>query len=62
MAATFNDREARRQAHNRMSYQIPDDRKIPMSDFALHNAGSLASLQAQVDDLWPILEAEAAAR
>ena len=50
------------EAHRRLAQQIPDEQKIPMSDYVLTNDGSESDLEQQVDRLWPILQTEAAAR
>lgn len=50
-----HEREARR----RISYQIPDEQKIAMSDYVLTNNGSVEQLERQVDALWPLLRERA---
>jgi dephospho-CoA kinase len=47
-------------ARMRLSHQIPDAEKAAQADYVLDNAGDLASLRAQVQALWPRLEAESA--
>jgi dephospho-CoA kinase len=49
------------EARRRMAQQIPDERKIALSDYVLTNGGSELELEWQVDQLWPILQAEARA-
>ena len=48
------------EALRRMAQQIPDEQKIPLSDYVLTNDGSEKSLEEQIDRLWPTLQAEAA--
>jgi dephospho-CoA kinase len=48
------------EARRRIAQQIPDEQKIPLSDYVLTNNGSEQDLQQQVDKLWPILQAESA--
>ncbi len=47
------------EAHRRLTQQIPDEEKARRSDFVLTNNGSLAHLEAQVDQLWPQLQRQA---
>jgi dephospho-CoA kinase len=47
-------------ARRRLARQIDDERKAPDCDYVLANAGSIEELQAQVDALWPALNAEVA--
>jgi dephospho-CoA kinase len=47
------------EARRRMAQQIPDERKIALSDYVLTNDGSELELEWQVDQLWPLLQAEA---
>ena len=55
------DREAlEAEAHRRMAQQISDEAKAAMSDYVLTNNGPLTELEWQVDQLWPILQAQAA--
>jgi dephospho-CoA kinase len=56
--------EARREeleadARRRLAQQLPDDQKSAVVDYVLTNAGPLAELEWQVDQLWPILQAAA---
>jgi dephospho-CoA kinase len=44
------------EARRRLDQQIPDEQKIPLCDFVLDNNGSLAELEEQIDELWPILQ------
>ena len=48
------------EAQRRLAQQIPDEQKIPLSDFVLVNDGSLAELEEQIDELWPVLQFAAA--
>lgn len=43
-------------ARSRLRQQIPDERKAELSDFVLLNEGSVAELEEQVDELWPVLQ------
>jgi dephospho-CoA kinase len=57
--------EARREsleaeARKRLAQQLPDDRKSSLVDYILTNAGPIAELEWQVDQLWPILQTAAA--
>ncbi|HEV2134192.1 MAG TPA: dephospho-CoA kinase [Terracidiphilus sp.] len=45
-------------ARLRLSHQISDAEKAAQADYVLDNSGDLASLRAQVDALWPRLQAE----
>jgi dephospho-CoA kinase len=47
------------EARSRLAQQIPDEQKSALSDYVLTNGGSLAELEWQVDQLWPILKAAA---
>ncbi len=42
----------------RLAHQIPDAEKAPRADYILDNAGELAALRAQVEELWTRLKAE----
>ncbi len=44
------------EARRRLAQQMPDEKKIPLSDFVLDNDGSLNELEEQIDELWPLLE------
>jgi dephospho-CoA kinase len=48
--------ELEAEARRRLSQQIPDDEKIPLSDFVLDNNGPVQELEEQIDELWPLLE------
>jgi len=48
------------EAQRRMAQQISDEAKAAMSDYVLTNNGPLTELEWQVDQLWPILKAQAA--
>ena len=57
--------EARREsleaeARKRLAQQLPDERKSSLVDYILTNAGPIAELEWQVDQLWPILQTAAA--
>ncbi|QHS52917.1 dephospho-CoA kinase [Edaphobacter sp. 12200R-103] len=43
-------------ARSRLAQQIPDEQKIPLCDFVIHNDGYFEALQEQVDELWPLLK------
>jgi dephospho-CoA kinase len=43
-------------ARSRIAQQVPDEQKIPLCDFIIHNDTSLEDLQEQVDELWPLLQ------
>jgi dephospho-CoA kinase len=45
-------------ARNRLSHQVPDAEKAAQADYVLDNSGDIASLRAQVQTLWPSLQAE----
>jgi dephospho-CoA kinase len=47
-------------ARKRLAQQIPDDQKSSLVDYILTNAGPIAELEWQVDQLWPILRTAAA--
>ncbi len=49
-------------ARRRLAQQLPDDQKSAAVDYVLTNAGPLAELEWQVDQLWPILQTAAAQR
>jgi dephospho-CoA kinase len=49
---------AKADARLRLSHQIPDAEKAAQADYVLDNSGDLAALQAQVQALWPRLQAE----
>ena len=49
---------AEAQARLRLTYQIPDAVKASRADYVIENAGDLAALRAQVEALWPRLQAE----
>lgn len=57
--------EARREsleaeARKRLAQQLPDGQKSSLVDYILTNAGPVAELEWQVDQLWPILQTAAA--
>ena len=45
-------------ARLRLTYQIPDSVKADRSDYVIDNKGDISALQAQVNALWPRLQAE----
>jgi len=56
--------EARRdeleaEGRRRLAQQIYDEQKSALADYVLTNAGAVAELEWQVDQLWPILQAAA---
>ncbi len=60
--ASERRKELEGEARRRLAQQIPDEQKIPLSDFVLHNDGPVEELELQVEQLWPVLRfaAEAA--
>ena len=48
--------ELEAEARQRLAQQIPDEQKTSLCDYILTNTGSLAELEWQVDQLWPILQ------
>jgi dephospho-CoA kinase len=48
-------------ARRRLAQQIPDETKASLSDYVLINDGPATELEWQVDQLWPILRADARA-
>ena len=48
------------EARRRLAQMMPDEQKIQMVDFVIHNDGTLAELRAQVDNVWEQLTAGAA--
>ena len=44
-------------ALNRLSHQVPDSEKATQADYVLDNSGDIAALRAQVEVIWPRLEA-----
>ena len=45
-------------ARSRLAHQIPDAEKAAQADYVIDNSGDLASLQQQVNELWPRLAAQ----
>ncbi len=45
-------------ARNRLAHQVPDAEKAAQADYVLDNSGDIAALRAQVEALWPRLQAE----
>jgi len=43
-------------ARSRLAQQVPDEQKIPLCDFVIHNGDDFGELEEQVDELWPLLE------
>ncbi|WP_263366650.1 dephospho-CoA kinase [Edaphobacter bradus] len=43
------------EARQRLARQIPDEEKIPLSDFVLENDGPAEDLELQIEQLWPVL-------
>lgn len=52
--------ELEAEAHRRIAQQISDEKKASLSDYVLTNDGLATELEWQVDQLWPILKAQAA--
>ena len=60
LAVASKDREAlASEAERRLALQIPDEEKIPLSNFVLRNDGTEAYLQLQVESVWRSLLKEA---
>lgn len=53
--------ELEEEARRRLARQMPDEQKSGLCDYVLTNGGALSELEWQVDQLWPILLAAAAA-
>ena len=53
--------ELEAEARRRLAQQIPDEQKSALCDYVLTNGGALTELEWQVDQLWPMLQAAAAA-
>jgi dephospho-CoA kinase len=45
-------------ARERLRHQVPDAEKATQADYVLDNSGDIAALRAQVQALWPRLQAE----
>jgi dephospho-CoA kinase len=45
-------------ARNRLAHQVPDAEKAAQANYVLDNSGDIASLRAQVMELWPRLQTE----
>lgn len=59
IAPSGPDRQAAEaDARLRLSHQIPDVEKAAQGDYVIDNSGDLDSLRAQVQALWPRLQAE----
>ena len=50
---------ARREVERRMAAQLPDSEKVKRADFVIDNAGSLDNTEAQVRNIYAVLEKEA---
>jgi len=60
LAVGSKDRETlSAEAERRLALQIPDEEKIPLSNFVLRNDGTEAYLQLQVESVWRSLLEEA---
>ena len=60
LAVGSKDRETlSSEAERRLALQIPDEEKIPLSNFVLRNDGTEAYLQLQVESVWRSLLKEA---
>ncbi len=46
------------EARRRLSQMMPDEQKIPLVDYVIHNDGTLAELRTQVDSVWQQLTGE----
>jgi dephospho-CoA kinase len=53
-----NQAAAEADARSRLAHQIPDAEKAAQADYVIDNSADLASLQQQVDELWPRLTAQ----
>ncbi len=53
-----NRAAAEADARSRLAHQIPDAEKAAQADYVIDNSEDLASLQRQVNELWPRLTAE----
>jgi dephospho-CoA kinase len=49
--------EARFEAERRMAAQIPDEEKVKAADFVIENAGTLAELERETEQLFASLRA-----
>jgi dephospho-CoA kinase len=45
-------------ARSRLAHQIPDADKAARADYVIENAGDIATLRSQVEELWQRLKAE----
>jgi len=48
--------ELEAEARRRLAQQMPDDEKIPLSDFVLANDGPVDELEQQIEELWPMFQ------
>lgn len=53
--------QARKEVALRMSAQLPESEKAKLANYVIDNSGSLPHTRGQVQDIWALLEAEAAA-
>ena len=53
---TERRRELEAEARRRLAQQMPDDEKIPLSDFVLANDGPVDELEQQIEELWPMFQ------
>ncbi len=53
---TERRRELEAEARRRLAQQMPDDEKIPLSDFVLANDGPVEELEQQIEELWPMFQ------
>ncbi len=59
ISSTGSDREAvAADARRRLALQIPDAEKAAQADYVLDNSGDTSALRAQVQAVWPQLQAE----
>ncbi|MBS1815033.1 MAG: dephospho-CoA kinase [Acidobacteria bacterium] len=48
-------------AERRLALQISDEKKIEKSDFVIENNGNIEQLERKINEIWPVLQTEAAA-
>jgi dephospho-CoA kinase len=56
--AGLNRQAIEADARRRLSHQVPDAEKVAQADYVLDNSGDIDVLRAQVQALWPRLQAE----
>lgn len=61
IVASDRRKELEAEARRRLAQQIPDEEKIPLCDFVLHNDGPVEELGLQVEQLWGVLRFAAGA-